>query len=306
VWERTAEVVPERLNPARVLRARPVRDFLFMTIGLALTAYALDAFLIPHRIAAGGVSGLATVLYHWTRANFGFSVPVGVQMLVMNAVLLLIAVRARGLRYAVKTIYGILMMSIFIDVFATFVTPLAADDLLLAALYGGVLSGIGVGLVFKAGGTTGGTDIVAQLLARKLPFGVGQLMLVVDAAVTVLAAFAFGPKLALYGVVAIFVGTMTIDVLLEGVSVEKAVWIISDAHEAIGEAITMDLGRGATRMSARGVWTGEERGMLFVVLSRNELDGLKQVVNALDPGALVIISNVHEAIGEGFKEMRIG
>ena len=299
-------MVPQRLNPVRVLRARPVRDFILITVGLALTAWALDAFLIPHRIAAGGVSGLATVIYHWLTDASGVTLPVGVQMLLMNGVLLLFAIRSRGIRYALKTIYGIVMLSVFIDVFATFTTPLAGDDLLLAALYGGALSGVGMGLVFKAGGNTGGTDIIAQLLTRRMPFGVGQIMFVVDAAVIILAAFAFGPELALYGAVAVFVATMTIDVLLEGISVEKAVWIISERWESIGEAINNDLGRGATRIGATGVWTGEERGMLFVVLSRNELDGLKQVVNTLDPRALVIISDVHEAIGEGFKEMRIG
>ena len=299
-------MVRRRLNPARVLRARPVRDFILITVGLALTAWALDAFLIPHRIAAGGVSGLATVIYHWLTDASGVTLPVGVQMLLMNGVLLLFAVRSRGIRYALKTIYGIVMLSVFIDVFATFTTPLAGDDLLLAALYGGALSGVGMGLVFKAGGNTGGTDIIAQLLTRRMPFGVGQIMFVVDAAVIILAAFAFGPELALYGAVAVFVATTTIDVMLEGISVEKAVWIISDRWESIGEAINNDLGRGATRIGATGVWTGEERGMLFVVLSRNELDGLKQVVNTLDPRALVIISDVHEAIGEGFKEMRIG
>lgn len=299
-------MTPRRLNPARVLRARPVRDFILITFGLALTAWALDAFLIPHRIAAGGVSGLATVFYYWLRDASGLRIPVGVQMLLMNGVLLLFAIRSRGLRYALKTIYGIVVLSLFIDLFATFTTPLAGDDLLLAALYGGALSGVGMAMVFKAGSNTGGTDIIAQLLTRRLPFGVGQIMLVVDAAVTVLAAFAFGPKLALYGAVAIFVATTTIDVLLEGISVEKAIWIISDRWESIGEAINNDLGRGATRIGATGVWTGEERGMIFVVLSRNELDALKQVVNTLDPKALVIISDVHEAIGEGFKEMRIG
>ncbi len=299
-------MVPASLNPARVLKARPVRDYLLMTVGLALTAWALVVFLIPHRIAAGGVSGLATVIYHWSGDALGFTLPVGVQMLAMNAVLLIVAVRFRGMRYAVKTIYGIVLLSVFIDLFATFATPLAGDDLLLAVLYGGALSGVGMGLVFKAGGNTGGTDIIAQLLSRKLPFGIGQIMLVVDATVTVLAAFAFGPKLALYGAVAIFVTTMTIDLMLEGISVEKAVWIISDSWERIGEAITNDLGRGATRIGATGVWTGHERGMLFVVLSRNELDDLKQVVSTIDPSALVVISDVHETIGEGFKEMRIG
>ena len=170
---------------------------------------------------------------------------------------------------------------------------------------GGALSGIGIGLVFKAGGNTGGTDIVAQLIAPRTSLGVGQLVLIVDALVVLTAAAVFGPALALYAVVAIAVGGWVIDLVLEGISVERAVWIISSQAGRIGDAITHDLGRGATQMHATGVWTGEPRGMLFVVVSRKELDALKQIVGAVDPSALVIISNVHETIGEGFKEMSV-
>jgi len=287
----------------RVLKSRRIRDYVLMTVGIAMTAWALDAFLIPNQLAAGGVSGLATVIHYWALENFGVNLPIGVQMLVMNGVLLLVAWRLRGLHFVAKTIYGAVGLSLLIDVLAPFTPHLAADDLLLAALYGGAITGLGMGLVFKAGGNTGGTDIVAQLLARRYPFGVGQIMLVVDAGVTLLAALQFGPKYALYGAVAIFVATNAIDLVLEGISVEKAVWIISDASDRIGEAINSELGRGATRLEATGVYTGERRGTLLVVLSRNELDDLKSIVAALDPTAMVIISNVHEAIGEGFKEM---
>jgi len=274
-----------------------------MTVGILMTAWALDAFLIPNKIAAGGVSGLSTVLYYWFQENLGVTIPVGVQMLVLNGILLVIAWRLRGVAYLAKTLYGAVALSVAVDVLAAVTPQLAADDLLLAALYGGAITGLGMGLVFKAGGNTGGTDIVAQLLARRVPFGVGQIMLVVDVGVTLLAALQFGPKLALYGAVAIFVATMTIDLVLEGISVEKAVWIISDASDRIGESVTQELGRGATRLEATGVWTGEKRGTLLVVLSRNELDDLKAIVAAHDPTAMVVISNVHEAIGEGFKEM---
>ena len=287
----------------RVLRSRRVRDYGLMSIGLVMTAWSLDTFLIPNRIAAGGASGLATILYYWSKAHLGLALPVGTQMLGMNAVLLLVAWRSRGLGYIAKTVFGVVALSVLVDAFAPFAPHLAGDDLLLAALYGGAISGIGMGLVFKAGGNTGGTDIVAQLPSRRFPFGVGQIMLVVDAGVTTLAALEFGPRLAMYGVVAIFVATATIDLVLEGVSVEKAVWIISDAADRIGEAITSELGRGATRLEATGVFTGEKRGTLMVVLARNELDDLKAVVAAIDPTAMVIISNVHEAIGEGFKAM---
>jgi uncharacterized membrane-anchored protein YitT (DUF2179 family) len=159
--------------------------------------------------------------------------------------------------------------------------------------------------VFKAGGNTGGTDIVAQLLARRLPLGVGQIMLAVDAVVTLLAAIAFGPELAMYGAVAIFVGSVTIDIVLEGISVEKAVFIISDEHDTIAHAVLHDMGRGATTLQAVGAWTGNPRKMLFVVLARNEIDSLKSIVAAVDPTAMVVISDVHETIGEGFKEMRM-
>lgn len=287
----------------RVLKSRPVRDYGLMTLGIALTAWALDAFLIPNKIAAGGVSGLATIIYHTAQEMFGVTVSIGVQMLLMNAILLLIAWRARGLGYIAKTVYGIVLMSVLIDVFGRFTMPLATDDLLLAALYGGAVSGLGMGLVFKAGGNTGGTDIIGQLLSRRLPFGVGQIMLVVDAAVTALAAFAFGPKLALYGVVAIFVGSATIDLVLEGIAIDKAIWIISDAADRIGAAVNEEMDRGATSMEATGVYTGERRGMLFVVISRNELDDLKAIVREIDPTAMVVISDVHETIGEGFKGM---
>ena len=290
----------------RVLKSRRFRDFAFMTIGIVLTAYALVAFLIPNKIAAGGVSGLSTVIYYWARANLGVNLPVGVQMLVMNVVLILIAFKFRGLHYVAKTLYGAVGLSILVDVFARFTPALAGDDLLLAALYGGSLAGIGMGLVFKAGGNTGGTDIIAQLLSRRVPLGVGQLMLAIDATVTLLAALEFGPRLAMYGVVAIFMTSSAIDLVLEGVSVEKAVWIISDSAGRIGEAINQEMGRGATRIEATGVYSGEKRGTLFVVLSRNEIDDLKADVAAIDPRALVIISNVHEAIGEGFKEMGVG
>ena len=289
----------------RVLRRRPVRDYLWMTAGIVLTAWGLDAFLIPNKIAAGGVSGLATVFLYLGKAR-GIYLPVGVQMLVMNIVLLGIAMRGRrGWRFAAKTIYGIVGLSVAVDVFARFVTPLASNDLLLASLYGGVITGVGLGMVFKAGGNTGGTDLIAQMLSRKVSLGVGQLMLLADVVVTIIAGIVFGWQYALYAVVAIFVSGQTVDLVLEGLAVEKAAFIISEQSKRIGEAITTELGRGATAIAATGVYTGEPRGMLFVVVSRRELDDLKSLVGAIDPTALVIISDVHEAIGEGFRQLTV-
>jgi uncharacterized membrane-anchored protein YitT (DUF2179 family) len=294
-----------RIAPGRVLRSRPVRDYFWMTLGILVTAYALDAFLIPNKIAAGGVSGLATVVFYSLKdANLAV-VPVGVMMLVANVVLLAVGIRARGWRYGAKTLYGAVGLSVAIDLMAPFVQPLATKDPLLAVLWGGALTGIGMGMVFRVGGNTGGTDIVAQLLTRKVSLGVGQLMLLVDACVLVVAAAKFGPELALYGAVAVFVTTTTIDVVQEGLSTEKAAFIFSKLNDEIGATIMAELGRGATAFAARGMYTGEDREVIFCVVSRRELDDLKRIVHTIDPDAFLVISDVHEALGEGFKEARI-
>lgn len=299
------------MSPGRVLRSRPVRDAVWMTLGILITAWALDVFLIPNKIAAGGVSGLATVIYYLMRdtLHLPFTVPVGVQMLVMNIVLLAIGIRARGWRYGAKTLFGAVGLSVAIDVmalplFASVVPHLAADNQLLAALWGGALVGIGLGLVFRVGGNTGGTDIVAQLLTKKVSLGSGQLMLIVDAAVLVFAGVVLGPNLALYGAVAVFVMGTAIDVVQEGLVTEKAAYVFSDQSGPIGEAILHELGRGATALHGRGLYTGEDRDVIFTVVSRREIEDLKAIVHALDPEAFVVISDVHEALGEGFKEYR--
>ncbi len=293
-----------KVNPGAVLRHRPVRDYALITVGLALTAWGLTAFLIPNKLAAGGVSGLATVIFHLAN-DYGLLAPVGLQMLVLNGILLAIAIRSRGLHYAAKTIYGIVALSVMIEISMRFTPVLAGDDLLLAALYGGALCGVGMGMVFKAGGSTGGTAIVAQLLSPKFNLSVGQLLLAVDAIVVAMAAFVFGPEFALYAVVSIFVTGAVIDLVLEGLKVEKAAYIISDAADRIAKAVTEELGRGATFLSATGAYTGEERGMLFVVVTRREIDDLKSIVNTIDPHAMMIISDVHETLGEGFKKMGV-
>ncbi len=301
----TARAALSRLSPGRVLRSRPVRDYFWMTLGILLTAWALDAFLIPNRIAAGGVSGLATVILYSLHDAGLPGIPVGVQMLIMNVVLLAVGIRARGWRYGAKTLYGAVALSVAIDVLAPFVPHLAASDHLLAALWGGALTGIGLGLVFRVGGNTGGSDIVAQLLTRKVSLGVGQLMLATDAVVLLLAAVKFGPQLALYGAVAVFVSGAAIDVVQEGFSTEKAAFVFSKRNAEIGAAILSELGRGATAFAARGLYTGEARDVIFCVVSRRELDDLKKIVHTLDANAFVVISDVHEALGEGFKEARI-
>lgn len=294
-----------KAGPGQVLKHRRVRDYALMTIGILITAWGLNAFLIPNKLAAGGVSGLATVFYYLFLDKFGVTVPIGVQMLVMNAVLLVIGVHAKGWRYGAKTVYGMVGLSVAVDVLAPFTPHLASHDQLLAVLYGGALTGVGMGLVFKARGNTGGTDIVAQLLVEKVNLGIGQLMLLADAFVTLVAAIVLGPDLALYGAVAVFVMGAVIDVVQEGLSVEKAAFIICDEPGRVADAVLHQLGRGATGFVARGLYSAEPREVVFTVVSRREIDALKALVHAVDPKAFVVIANVHEALGEGFREIGV-
>ena len=297
--------VLSRANPSAVLKSRRVRDYAFMTIGILITAWGLNAFLIPNKLAAGGVSGLATVLYYLFLDTWGVKVPIGVQMLAMNGVLLVIGVSLKGWRYGAKTVYGMIAMSLAVDLLAPFTPHLASHDNLLAVLYGGAVSGIGMGLVFKARGNTGGTDIVAQLLVDRTNLGIGQLMLIADGVVTLVAALVLGPDLALYGAVAVFVMGAVIDLVQEGLSVEKAAFIICDEPGRVADAVMHQLGRGATGFVARGLYSAEPREVVFTVVSRREIDALKALVHAVDPRAFVVIANVHEALGEGFKEIGV-
>jgi uncharacterized membrane-anchored protein YitT (DUF2179 family) len=298
--------VLSKATPSLVLKNRRVRDYAFMTVGILITAWGLNAFLIPNRLAAGGVSGLATVFYYLFQDKFGVNVPIGLQMLAMNGILLVIGVSQKGWRYGAKTVYGMLVMSLAVDLLAPFTPHLAANDQLLAVLYGGAVTGVGMGLVFKARGNTGGTDIIAQLLVEKVNLGIGQLMLGADAVVTLVAAIVLGPDLALYGAVAVFVMGSVIDLVQEGISVEKAAFIICDEPGRVADAVLHQLGRGATGIIARGLYSSDPREMVFTVVSRREIDALKALVLAVDPKAFVVIADVHEALGEGFREIGAG
>jgi len=295
-----------RANASNVLKHRRVRDYTLMTLGILITAWGLNAFLIPNKLAAGGVSGLATVFYYFFQDRFGITVPIGVQMLAMNSVLLVIGITRKGWRYGAKTVYGMVAMAVAVDLLAPFTPHLASHDQLLAVLYGGAVTGIGMGLVFKARGNTGGTDIVAQLLVEKVNLGIGQIMLIADAVVTLVAAVVLGPDLALYGAVAVFVMGAVIDLVQEGLSVDKAAFIICDEPGRVADAVMHQLGRGATGLVAKGLYSGDSREMVFTVVSRREIDALKALVHAVDPKAFVVIADVHEVLGEGFKEIGAG
>lgn len=277
-------------------RWRAILDFLGIAAGSLITALGLVLFLVPNKIAAGGVSGLATVIFYLT------GLPVGFTMLVINIPLFLASVRELGLKFGIKTAVGTVLLSVFTDVLTPLLRPLTNDPL-LAAIYGGLLAGVGLGVVFRFGGTTGGTDLAAQLLHKFLKVSVGQGLLFVDALVILVAAVTFEVELALYALLALFATTKMIDLVQEGVGYAKAALIISEEADRIGQAIINRLDRGATALHGKGVYTGKDKDIILVVVSRSEITRIKNLVHEIDPGAFVIVTNVHEALGEGFKDI---
>jgi uncharacterized membrane-anchored protein YitT (DUF2179 family) len=276
---------------------REVLDYLGIAIGVGITALSLVWLLIPNKIAAGGVSGLGVIIYH------RWGIPVALTILYLNIPLFLISFRLFGLRYSGKALFGTFFISVMISFWDSIIrlAPLTRNPL-LAALYGGVIAGVGMGLCFRYGGSTGGTDLVAQLLNRFTGISVGHGLFICDAFVVALAGLAFhSTELALYAIITIFVTGKFLDSVLEGLNYAKAAFIISDQAETIGRKIITDLNRGATGLSGRGFYSSNRKEVILVVISRSEEMKLKEMVNLIDPAAFVIITDVHEVLGEGFQ-----
>lgn len=275
------------------------KNYLGVTVGVIITAVGLDAFLVPAKIAAGGLSGVATIIYHLAH------LPVGLTMLALNVPLFLWSIIRLGWRFTVNSVYGTVALSVVIDLLAPYL-PLLTKDLLLASLYGGILAGLGLGIVFRFNGTTGGTELLAAIFRTYVGINIGQLLFVIDGVVVLWAGIVFhSTELALYALITIFLTSWIIDLVLEGISYAKAFIIISQHADAIGQAILTKLDRGATAWQGHGVYTGQQREVLLSVVARSEVAKLKQIVHETDPSAFIILADVHEVLGEGFKRLEV-
>ena len=272
-------------------------DYIGITLGSALLAISLIVFLIPNKIAAGGLSGLATIIYYWT----GW--PVGLMTFLMNVPLFFAGVKYLGRSFGPRTIYGMVLFSVFIDVFQQIV-PVLTEDLLLATIYGGVVGGIGLGIVFLSKGTTGGTDMIARLINHFTNLSMGKGLLLADGLVVLLAGIFFNAEVALYAAISIFINSKTVDLVQEGLNYKKAAFIISREPQKIMTRVINELDRGVTVLNGYGGYTGEEKDVLYCIINRVELTKLKRMVYRIDQDAFMIISNVHEVLGEGFNKMR--
>ncbi|HTW91230.1 MAG TPA: YitT family protein [bacterium] len=276
---------------------REVGQSAYIVIGSAVVALSYNLFLIPHHIVPGGAGGIAMIL------NYFFAVPVGLTILVLNIPLFVLGMKTLGRAYAVKSILGIAFSSLLIDGF-TYILHLgpATDNKILACIFGGITLGAGLGLVFRGGGSTGGSDIVGMVLNRYTNLSTGTAILAVDFVVITAAGFCFGQfELALYGYLNLYLQTRAIDLVLEGLSYTRALFIISDSADAIARAITSRMNRGATVLAATGAYSQERKDMVFSVMAKREIARAREIVRETDPRAFVVITDVYEVLGEGFK-----
>lgn len=275
---------------------KPVVRFFMIAIGVCMMTASYNFFFTPNRIAPGGFSGLGIVLHH----QFGF--PVGGVTLVLNVPLFILAWRDQGAGYILRSLAATFAFSLMMDLLPEFAVT---DDLVLASVYGGGLLGVGLGLIVRAGCSTGGSDMMAKLLSDRigrLSFGV--TLFLIETVIVAASGFAFGPQLALYAVLVLMMSSKIIDMLQEGVDAAKAFFIITDKGERIAERILSDLDRGVTRLFGTGMYSGEARDVLLCVIHRAETSELKHLVREADPAAFMVVSDVREALGEGFAPMQ--
>lgn len=273
-------------------------ELVYMLLGIALATVSMVYFLIPNKIVPGGLTGIGTILFH------RYGVPIGVFVLLGNTLLIVIQGRLIGAKASGRTIAAIILQNLVLDLFTSVYSPKAlVSDPMLACLYGGILGGLGLACLFRSGATTGGSEIIAQILLKLRGVPVGTTLWSADALVTLVAASAFGPELALFAMVKSYVNGTVVDGFLEGFAVKRLVLIVSQHAEAIGWGVIEELHRGATIINARGMYSGKGTEMLVTAITRHQIPFLERVVYDIDPNAFIIVTDARRIIGKGFEEL---
>ncbi len=285
-------------------------DYGLITIGSFVMAVGFVFFITPHKIVPGGIYGLGIIVHFITKGMpiwpDGF--PIGLFNLIVNIPLTYIGIRILGPKFGIKTIYGFVSSSVFMD-WITWMREVGdaplVTDVLLSCIFGGVLTGLGLGLMFKSKATSGGSDIVAMIITRYSRVPIGQTLIWVDSAIVLVALAAFKDwQIPLYSMIVIYITGRAVDMLLEGANYNKALMIISDKHEEIRDRIVIDLERGGTYLKGVGMFTNAEKNVIFTVVSRREVAILEEHINRIDPDAFITIMDASEILGEGFQSLR--
>ncbi|MGE6752924.1 YitT family protein [Rossellomorea sp. NPDC071047] len=274
-----------------------VKRAVLITIGAMIMAVGLEIFLVPNQVIDGGIVGVSIMLSHIT------GVKLGLFIFILNIPFFFIGYKQIGKTFAFSTLYGIIILSIS----TTFLHPVAAftQDILLASLFGGIVLGIGVGMVIRYGGSLDGTEILAILSSKKLPFSVGEIIMFVNLFILASAGFVFSWDRAMYSLLAYYVAFKMIDITIKGLDESKSVWIISENYKEIGDALLHRLGRGVTYLKGEGAFSGDDKKVIFCVITRLEEAKLKDIVAEHDPSAFLAIADIAEVRGGRFKKKDI-
>ena len=272
-----------------------IKKYITILIGTIITAFAISCFYTPNKVVNGGVSGISTILYHT------LNIPTGVSFAVINIILLIISLKALGKHFVLTTVAGSLVLSLFIELFSWL--PPVTTDIMLASIFGSVLYGIGIGLTLIEGASTGGTDIVGRLIQCLFPHvKIGSLLLFVDAIVIGASLIIFkNVELALYGIVALFIASLSINMLISKLNISKLAFVVSDNGEEISKTLVSESPRGVTLINATGAYTMENKKVLMCALKENELPQFQKRILELDEEAFIIFSESQQIVGNGFR-----
>ncbi|AUS88258.1 YitT family protein [Lysinibacillus sp. HST-98] len=268
-------------------------EYVYVIVGAAIIAIGFNVFLLPNQVASGGVSGISTILH----GLFGWNP--GIVQYAFNIPLFIAGVLLLGKKFGIKSFIGTITLP-FIVLLTNSWEPWT-DNPLLGALFGGIVVGLGIGLVFKGNASTGGTDLLAQIITKFTGLSLGTSVLLIDGVIAISAAIVFDLEKGLYALIGLYVTTKTIDIIQLGFSQSKMVYIITLKQDEVREAIYAEINRGVTKLPAIGGYTGEARPVLMVVVYQTEFTKLKQLIKSVDPSAFVIVSDAYEVLGEGFK-----
>ncbi|MDA8226345.1 MAG: YitT family protein [Desulfitobacterium hafniense] len=271
---------------------RKIGVLLGITVGAIMSAFSVQAFVVQAGLGAGGVGGIALLLY------YTFGLPIGIMTILLNLPLFILGWREVNKRFVLYTVFGLMLYSLALDLLKG-INPIPFQDIFLGSLYGGVLGGIGSGIVFRMGGSLGGFDIVAKVIQRKFGWDMGTTMLIMNVVIILISWAILGPKIALYTLVSMFAFSRTVDIVQSGIPA-KAVTIISNHYEKLSPRIISELGRGVTFLHGRGGYSSESKEVIICVVSLPELGQLKRVVKEVDPKAFMIVQNASEVVGQGF------
>ncbi len=271
-----------------------VTQYLWVAIGSMISGISINLFFIPHHLLSGGVSGVAMIIF------FLFHYPLGLLTGILNVPIFYLAYKMLDKEYVVGALYGMLIFAVALDATRFLADINFIDDILLASVYGGILTGIGSGLIFRVNGSAGGTDIIGAIMKKYYGYSMGSMGFAINCVIMIFAGIFFGAKAAMYTLFAMYVGAALTDKIVEGFNRKKSIIIISEKHEKISIAILSVLSRGVTILKGEGAFTHQEKNVLYIVVTFTQIAKIKMLVEDIDPSAFIIVQDAAEVSGKGF------